>query len=191
MCICLGWGQCASPQMVVHISSAYKNGDCKKMDKNTLINYHRILVFIRYDIKRRVNEKIVDLLLSSLHEHINNSDFVVEMHKMMMTKGIRYIFMTNDESFNLLISDTDDNAVVEREDAIRNILLYSMTKIKMLLKIKAYDEAYDIIDAIHALPEIFANGRVTNLFDYWKIYIEPVRLTWGREYFTEVSRYFV
>ncbi|MCL2421503.1 MAG: hypothetical protein FWD03_06560 [Defluviitaleaceae bacterium] len=153
------------------------------MDKNILLNYHRIFVFMRHDIKQEVNRKIVDLLLDSLHKHVKNNDFVVEIRKMMMS-------MPNTENFNLLERDTDDKAVVDGEAEIRSILLYAVAEIKQLLKNKAYDEAYDIVDAIHALPEIFANDRANHLSEYWKIYIEPVRLKWGQKYFTEVSKYF-
>ena len=58
------------------------------------------------------------------------------------------------------------------------------------LENKNYEQAYDLADVAHAIPEILAeyNGKLTN--SYWKNCIEPYRKKWGCNFLEEFQKDF-
>ena len=154
------------------------------MEKNFLINLHRLFVVIRNDINNPENKRIVEIILESLNEKAPNKNLIKKIKSIDNKKSIA-LLKTKKKCFFVLAKS---NAVNYGD--IHKILIYSVNKIQPLLIKGAYEEAYAVVDAIHCLPEIFADGRINNLGDYWTSYIEPIRDEWGKDYFNELHHIF-
>ena len=156
------------------------------MDKNMLINFHRILVFIRFDIYRLENKLIIDLMVNSLINNYPNSIFVEAVNKEL--SQCRKI---NDISCDLFTTTNDCINDVELNEIVRCVLLPIMEKIQLLIKNEIYDEAYEIVDVTHALVEVLANSETSNLHDFWKIYMEPLISKWKICSLIDLKKYFI
>lgn len=62
------------------------------------------------------------------------------------------------------------------------LLLVFVSEIEALINDGRYEQAYDFVDAIHALPEI-ADGKQKNMVQYWNNFIVPYEKKWLTEYF--------
>ena len=157
------------------------------MDKNVLINMHRILVYIRSDIKYVFNESILDLLIAAVKMDEPNIEFVRNINKLVAEKSKIKSFFTkkNIVKFSELV---DGNSTENRlNSSINEILVYAFNKAKELLANKQYEIAYDLVDAIHVLPETYSESKVEQLDNYWKVYIAPFRDKWGDDFFSSFS----
>ncbi|MDR1203326.1 MAG: hypothetical protein LBL58_17085 [Tannerellaceae bacterium] len=127
-----------------------------------------------------------------MKNNAGNNSFIAEMEKVRASHNFQINTETkiNLES-DFFIGNLDYDVEVEKSDEIEIILEYSLRRLKTLICNENYNEAYDLTDAIHALPEIYAEGRTDNLSNYWKIFIEPIREKWGYDYFNECEKLFV
>ena len=57
-----------------------------------------------------------------------------------------------------------------------------------LLKLNAFEQAYDLIDAFHCLPSIFIAHRFDIPENYWKIYVEPYSIRWDPTFLILVKK---
>lgn len=152
------------------------------MTKCYLNNLTKLFVYIRYDIQYKNNLHLTDCICKSLSGDIDNHKLIMEVNKIQK----------NDLGFQSHWSLTEniDSYSIPNSDTIKKILLYALEHINSFFVDESYEKAYDFIDAIHCLPEIFASGNISHLKSYWKTYISPLRKKWGMSYFYEVKDMF-
>ena len=136
------------------------------------MNLYRSFVFIRNDIKRYRNKELVSFLLDSL-----KGDFDIEV--------------ANSLDIDFLLDDHENSNIIYVPEYLKKALLYALTKLTHLLSDMAYDEAYDLVDAIHVLPELIIHGKLQNLDDFWNTFIKPMRNKWNSIYFQEFEGFFI
>lgn len=62
------------------------------------------------------------------------------------------------------------------------VILSALEKVRELIGFDQFEEAYDLTDAVHVLPEIaFAPNR--DMAAYWNDFIVPYREKWDSDFF--------
>ena len=143
------------------------------LKKSFLINLYKAFVFIRSDIQRFENKKIIGALINIFS---NSTDYDVYIKALPI-------------DFSIVSCEID--VEVYMPESFREIFLYTLKKLNNLLNNMLYEEAYDLVDAVHGLPELIALQRTQNLEDFWDIYIEPIQCKWNIEYLQEFKAVFV
>ena len=157
------------------------------MDKNLLINIQRIAVLLRYDIKCVDNKELLDIMIYTLNKMNSNIQMVERVRSVE-----HFRIYIKEFGKDILIDEKSDVELSEDEEKIfRSVMSYSLLEMKRLLAQEFYDEAYDLIDAIHAFPELFTNRSKKNLKKYWKIYIRPFQKKWRNTCFDQVKYLFI
>jgi len=139
------------------------------LKKDFLVNLFRICIFIRSDIKRFKNEEILEIVLKSWNDKIILSEIVNELP-----------LVNTQKDFDIYV-----------DYVLEKFLLHAFERLKTLLKNKLYEEAYDLVDAIHGLPELLLRQEIKHMRDFWNVYIEPMRRKWGDCYFQEFKGFFL
>ena len=142
------------------------------LKKSFLINFHRLFVFFRSDIKRFENKEIVGILLQCSNNDFGFGGLAKEFH------------------IDFLLGSCEEDVEIHVPEPIKKMLLYTFEKLKNLFNNMEYEEAYDVVDAIHGLPEMFAYQQTQHLDDFWKTYIEPIRRKWRSDYYEEFKELF-
>ena len=91
---------------------------------------------------------------------------------------------------DFLLDDCYVDADIFVQEQLISVLKHTLEKLIFLLDKSEYEEAYDLTDAIHMLPEIVALQKIQYLHDYWNTHVEPLRLKWGIDYFQEYRAFF-
>ena len=147
------------------------------MNKNLLINLSRLLTYFRRYIDTPDIPAINDIIIDCISGKKSNSELV------HLIKNQYELYL----DYQLLDGDSKQSIDLQN---FCGIFLYAFERIRDLLKLNQYDEAYDVVDAVHALPEIFAEGRTRWLRDYWKTYIVPLNKKWKKKYFIQWKSFF-
>ena len=58
----------------------------------------------------------------------------------------------------------------------------------VLFNSNAFERFYDLIDAVHCLPEIIADNKFSVPDDYWDNYIVPYRNKWDKQFLVQEQR---
>ena len=118
------------------------------MRKNYFVNLHRLLVCIRDDIRRPENIRIVEAAIKSFIDKYNNNTLI----ETMSIYPFVYSLLTNEVETDVDVAET-----------LAAALLFSLKRISGLLLEGAFDEAYDLVDAIHFLPELIVEQKTQTL----------------------------
>ena len=160
------------------------------MEKPFLLNLHRLFVYIRSDIERVENKAILETAITTL-ENDSNNDFLVDSFKKLHLYESNINHTVEDIAIcDIIQTNNIDNGIVYSKEKLKEMLLYAMEKLLYLLHKKAYEEAYDLTDAIHVLPELIAQEICENNDSFWEVYIEPIRHKWNIDYFDDYRDYF-
>lgn len=155
------------------------------MEKEILVNIHRLLIKMRYNIYDETNIVLLDIIEETLNNNYSNQE-MIKLLRQRLNDWPDLIKLQETIISNKLKSELSDNEI----DLFLNVMNYSISKAKFYLVEQKYDIAYDIIDAIHVFPEIVVKSNKRTLKKFWKLYIEPVNLKWNMTLFDEIKKYF-
>ena len=147
------------------------------MNKSVLINLHRIMVFIRFDIKNKRNNDILCILIQSFDGLIDNKDMCDAIVRIMP-----------DWKVQLIREELEDLFIHEK---IIEFVKKAMEIARDNLNTNEFDIAYDIADILHVLPDIVIQNDKKGLKKYWKVYIERFNKKWKCDALARFKRYFM
>ena len=147
-----------------------------KNEKNYISAYaliccYSILIWIRANVSSDDSGLVVHTLMKTLEENMYiSSDTILDS-----LENPKFREMCRDYLIFRCISIKDrkfDRCVIA-------LLLQELEQLEKLLVAGKIEQAYDLADAIHLLPEIILknDGRIPN--DYYDIYLEPYRKRWN------------
>lgn len=105
----------------------------------------------------------------------DNISTIVHLH------NIYFDYLNKLNKFNFLKSKKKKNALCQLLNKVLNDVVE-------LLKLNAFEQAYDLIDAFHCLPSIFIAHRFDIPENYWKIYVEPYSIRWDPTFLILVKK---
>lgn len=149
-----------------------------------LVSLQRILVFIRSQIKISFNEHLITIINNYLLEL--NNDYEINF---LIFKGriLNLVEKENDfrDFFHGALELERSNFDTDNMDEINRylpVIRDAVLELERCLKKSNYDRAYDLVDAIHGLPEAILNKKKWKARKYWKIYIKPYREKWDNDF---------
>lgn len=143
---------------------------------------HRILVLIRSEIENKSNAAILGKLIDSMQNENTQEELIY---------SINQISPLYSEMLGASISIEDNRTLTPKQEKIYTYIMeYALGLIYDQIMKTQYEYAYDIVDCIHAFPDVFIKADKKTLKRYWKIYIEPIRKKWDGRLFDEVCQYF-
>ncbi len=152
------------------------------MQKDIPVLTHRILVLIRSEIENESNTAILRTLIDSMQNE-NTPDELINC--------IIQISPLYSEMLGVSFSSKENRTLTPKQEKIyKHVMKYAMSLIYDKIMERQYDYAYDIVDCIHAFPDVFIEADIKTLKRYWKIYIEPIRKKWDGRLFDDVRQHF-
>lgn len=80
---------------------------------------------------------------------------------------------------NILTAPANDNTFFQ-------IIAIVASQTEFLINTESFEQAYDLIDAIHCLPEILMTTD-KDMYSYWNLYILKYQLKWNTNLFDELK----
>ena len=144
--------------------------------KNDLYDISFVFISIRIDIKNKYNSEVLSKIISVLKEN----NFVFDNQ---IRKAISGINGLNMEQWSPMFHENIYvNHQFLKNTCIYNLLTSLCVEIKYLLEHSDFERAYDLIDAIHCLPNIIADNHFHIPKPFWKTYIKPYRKKWDKTF---------
>lgn len=142
------------------------------------------LTIIRNHIREEQNTIILSEMIKVLEE--NNSAEDNQIRKAIaLVEGIdyecwRYVYHNN---------------VYVNQRILKNIAIYQLfiqlfESTITILNNSLFDQAHDLVDSYHCLPEIIADNHFTIPKSYWKTFVKEYRKKWNREYLRKEQKEF-
>lgn len=155
-----------------------------------MLGFQCIFILIRSNIRSLYNIDLLEIIskycLLIKEEHlIKFETFKSEIVKILnndeKTKELLEIVLKAYE----VIPVTDNLSEIYRYlSVIGDVALEICTQ----LGLKNFDRAYDLVDAIHCLPEALISKKQWDSKAYWKIYIRPYREKWDKQFLKNQER---
>ena len=147
------------------------------IDENDLYDISAAFTRIRYDITYDLNVDVVDKIVQVL---ISNEELSYENRIRIALSSIDNL--SKEQWYFAYHNNLYVHHVLLKNPYIYDILVKACLVLKYALVEKSYDKAYDLVDAIHCLPDIIAENKFTITKSYWKTHIRYYRNKWDKEF---------
>ena len=145
--------------------------------KYDLYDISAAFVLIRADIKSESNSEVI----KSIVDVLQNVEVMYEENQ--IRKAIQNIDNLDRERwqfvFHLNVYVNHDNL---KNSSIYAVLISACKRLLKTLSEKNYEEAYDLVDCIHCLPEIIADNRFEITKTFWNANIKEYRHKWDKDF---------
>ncbi|NLE05803.1 MAG: hypothetical protein GX638_13525 [Crenarchaeota archaeon] len=132
---------------------------------------------IRHDIHYPLNIEILNRIIAVLDESFPCSG------ENQIRKAISTIKDLDEELWYFVYTNNVYvNHALVKNQAIYDILIKSCKAIKESIEEEKFEKAYDLVDAVHCLPDIIADNHFKITESYWEIYIKPYRIKWDKRF---------
>ena len=151
-------------------------------------NLHRILTYIRFDIRNCSNKNncyVIDAILDSFYKKLGNEELCAAILK-RMPEWETHLLLYNEKN--------------ESIDSPLELELFFIKALELIQEILVSQNnnmmAYDAVDMLHCLPEIIvanANSEYNgnrSLQQYWRSYVEPFERKWNCTSFEPYHTFF-
>ena len=135
------------------------------MDRKLLINAGQIYTFLRYGIPPDYG-RLFTILLCSITENHENAVFFQQCIKNSCAPP--WLADGNEP-------ETDLSAYVYEME----IFIQSLHAVIKALNDNQVDQAMDILDAFHFLPDLIVQGRILKKGEFTRSYLHPLEVRWG------------
>lgn len=149
-----------------------------------MLGITRIFIIIRSQIKNTYNVSILGevckyCLMLKYSGAIEFDKFRDTIIKIVKNDAEMCEYLENALKMNNIDVVTDNESEIFR---YLPVISDSALEICNLLRDKKFDNAYDLIDAIHCLPEAIINKSQWSPKEFWEIYIHPYREKWDNNF---------
>ena len=156
--------------MVIHTTELYD------------LNY--LITLIRNNIKDPLNIKVLKKAIEAVNKEVN------PMPINHIRKYLSQIEDLNDPKWHFVFIEnfyTQSATIIKKAD-INKFISDILENILRLLTVENYEQAYDLADLAHAIPQILAefNGAITK--SYWKHRIDLYRKKWDKDFLSDYQK---
>lgn len=141
-----------------------------------LFDISQAFILIRSDIRYNKNIEILNKIIEviSAENYIETNQIRISISGITdLDKNIwSYCFYKN----------LYTNITFLKNQRIINILIKACKELISVLKSENYNKAYDLVDAIHCLPDIITENKMSVTKTYWKNHIDHYRKKWDKEF---------
>lgn len=152
-----------------------------------LVSISRIFTLIRFRINKPYNTKLLLFMRDCIFRKNDFTAFQKEYDESI--KLCDYFGIIGEEEKNIFLPALDSLDIDKITDNVDEINKYfpiitdCITEICLHISEKNFDRAYDLVDAIHCLPEALLYKRKWKPKAYWKNYITQYRNKWDKDFF--------
>ncbi len=143
------------------------------VDTDLIENLYYSFILIRSHIEEESNSTILMCFSHAMKENLSNVEF------------LNYFVHFIDNKFisENMIRESEKNIILEhkRQEILCLIMNIAFLNIIDMLKSQKYENAYNLVDAFHALPKVFMKKKIS-LGKYYMTYIKPIE-----EHFTQAQ----
>ena len=145
--------------------------------KNDLYDISAAFIRVRSDITAHENVPVLTQIESVLVNELDNCE------DNQIRKALSTINNLDKNKWHYIYC----NNVYVNHQAINNkniydLLIFLCCSLKELIQNNNYEQAYDLVDCIHALPEILANNNIKIPSSYWKTYVKTYQKKWDKSF---------
>ncbi len=144
------------------------------MENNLLIDLTALLVGLRADIRAANGAAMVQTALTALESNQTSAAFA---NALLINAGVA--MSSNRRGKPLPVKDID-------HPPLRQLLLRSFRQLSQLLTSRQYEQAYDLTDTIHFLPELFGREQLLHRNDYTTCFVKPYTAKWHDDLFDKM-----
>lgn len=136
------------------------------MRTNDWINIERIMVFLRFNIKDKTNIDILTIIKSFANAEITEEKFYTA------------IFDIREKWKNQLINSETNNKMIHDAEECLFLIKFISYAIQSIEESNFF-KAYDIIDMLHAFPEVVLNGEDDSKKNFERVYLLTIIKKWN------------
>lgn len=140
------------------------------------VNFHRIMIFVRFNVYDINNIEIVNCLIETLYYNYSNDEMCNIL--IQIQPSLDKWLMNGDSKY--------ENSFSRFSEFIISALLL----LKKSLVKSEYGMAFDICDMLQGLPEYDYCYDVLNLKTYWNIYVKMFNRKWKTKIFNQYKYIF-
>ena len=149
-----------------------------------MLGFQRIFINIRSQIRNPYNISLLEqvskyCLKLKDEDAIEFELFRIEIYGNVSSDLETYEFLENALKMDCISYVTDNLGEISR---YLSVLSDAALEICALLRQENFERAYDLVDAIHCLPEAIMSKKQWNSKAFWKIYIKPYREKWDNNF---------
>lgn len=140
--------------------------------QNELYDLSFVLTLIRSDIDSPKNIEILDALLVLLER----TDILIENNQ--IRQSLSEISQLSENWEFLKYKNYYVRTIIFKDFQMQTSLFKNLSMLKSLLQSCKFDQALDLADTLHALPNIIAdnNGKIPKI--YYRTFARPYELKW-------------
>jgi hypothetical protein len=146
---------------------------------------NRILAYVLYRIPKINVIPLLDLALNYINTIKDSNAFSFSAFKNDIA-SLNALDDSTRESISDLLSITENLCITTNNmSEIRKyapVLYDSINEVCVLIDKASFDRAYDLVDAIHCLPEALLDKNKWDPKSYWKTYIGAYRRKWDKSF---------
>lgn len=147
------------------------------VSKYDLYDLSAVLVNIRSDIQYELNSVILSKVIEVLK--LNDQTF----QDNQVRKAIASIKNLDQERWYFVYhNNVYVNHRILKNKQVYQLLIKACETFKQLLDDEKYEEAYDLVESIHCLPDIIAENNFLITKSYWQTNIEDYRKKWDKTF---------
>lgn len=149
-----------------------------------MLGFHRIFVFIRSQIQSEYNENIMKVVSKYSLRLESGSVNEFEKFKTEILKIVEVDIKAKDFLFSALNIDYKNYTTDNITEIYRYLPVLSnvASEICRLLRDACYDQAYDLVDSIHYLPDAILDKRKWNAKAFWRTYDRRYKEKWKNNF---------
>lgn len=140
--------------------------------QNELYDLSFILTLIRSEINDPNNVIVLDSILSLLKDESK----LIENNK--IRKTLYPLTRLNEKWEFVKHENYYVRTLIYKDAAVQEELLKNLTDLKLLLQSEKFEQAYDLVDALHALPAMIADNKGVIPKNYRKSFKQPYLKKW-------------
>ena len=152
------------------------------INKYDLYDISFALVTIRNDIREKSNTEILTQIIDVLQE--NNCYEDNQIRRAISTIST----LDREKWFFVYHNNLYVNHLLLKNDSIYELLIASFQHLANMLTHNQFEQAYDLIDCIHCLPEIIADNHFTIPRAFWKHYVTHYRKKWDKSFLKKYQK---
>ena|GEM_PF-6955036 len=148
------------------------------MDKIFIVNVYVVFTAVRLRINQPDCIELLRVLRDNLASGGDNESFISNVQVSETLKDVASEIGLHNET----------SAKIKIAPAFSRLYVYISDVVIKLLEEHSFEQAYDIIDAFHWLPESLANERKVDYVEFFVVYVMPLGEKWGKDLVNELLR---
>lgn len=146
------------------------------ISKYDLYDITYALILIRNDIYQGTNTLVLSQIIKALNDKYNDYENQIRI-AILTVEGLNPVQWAFVYHNNVYVN----HPLLKRAE-IYDLLINLLQSVTYYLEKKEFEQAYDLVDSIHCLPEIIADNNFSVPKSFWETYTKVYRSKWDKNF---------